>query len=89
MTATSPDPRPGLLERVPSWAPIVLALLGLFATGVRADSRIGSLERSSTEYSKLVGDRTDRLARVETRLEEQAKSLARIERALERLEDRS
>jgi Ni,Fe-hydrogenase III large subunit len=79
---------PRLLDRIPTWWPVILACLVLFASGVRADAQIKRLETKSAEYDRLAFDRTDRLARLETKLDGQGQSLARIERHLERLEER-
>ena len=73
-----------LMDYIPTWLPVLVAIFSLVAFGVRADAQIRELQERSEVYDAMMIDRTDRMARVEEQLKMQSKTLERIEEKLNR-----
>jgi len=69
------------MDYIPTWLPVLVAIFSLVAFGVRADAQIRDLQERAIGYDEMMLDRTDRLARIETKLDN-------IDRVLTRLEQR-
>ena len=74
-----------VLDYVPTWLPVLIAILALVSFGVRADAQIGEIQKKVIQYDIMVLDRTARMARVETQLETITASQERIEKKLDDL----
>jgi hypothetical protein len=72
-----------LIDYIPSWFPIVVAILAAVGATVRADTEIKALREDITESKQNSSTYPDRMARIETKLDVQSKSLERIERILD------
>lgn len=90
MAVLAPTPPKRIWEQAPTWLPLGIVLFSLIAFGVRADSQIRDVQQKVISYDKLVIERADRMARVETKLENLQEGQARIEALLteERNRDR-
>ena len=75
-------PTKSLMDYIPTWLPVLVAIFSLVAFGVRADAQIRQLQERSDVYDQLMLERTDRMARVEEQLKIQSKTLDRIEEKL-------
>ena len=84
MSATPILPTKSLMDYIPTWLPVLIAIFSLVAFGVRADAQIRELRDRSDVYDELMLERTDRMARVEEQLKMQSKTLERIEEKLNR-----
>lgn len=76
-------PTKRLIDYVPQWLPVAIALLGFIAFTVRADTEIKSLREDVSKYESQTANYTDRMARIETKIDHQNASLQRIERLLD------
>lgn len=85
MAVLAPTPPKKPWELIPTWLPLGVLLFSLIAFGVRADSQIREVQDKVVNYDKLVIERTDRMARIETRLEGIEKAQERI---LQKLDER-
>ena len=75
----APTPTKSLMDYIPTWLPVLVAIFSLVAFGVRADAQIRDLQERAVGYDKMMLDRTDRLARIETKLDNIDKVLSRLE----------
>lgn len=79
MSTAAAIPQKSLIDYVPTWLPVLVAIFSLVAFGVRADAQIRDLQEKAVNYDKMMIDRTDRMARVETKLDNIEKVLVRLE----------
>jgi hypothetical protein len=74
-----------VLDYVPTWLPVLIAILALLAFGVRADANITEIQEKVVIYDKMIIDSTDRMARVETKLGGIEAGQSRIEAKIDSL----
>lgn len=78
------DPH-SLINRIPAWLPVMVAMFSVVAFGVRADAQIHDLKEKVKVASDWNEAGTDRLARIETQLGNQERQLDYI---IKRLDDK-
>lgn len=78
---TTPEKKP-LYEYIPTWLPVAICLVSAIGFAVRADGDIKEIQIKTQQYDRMMLDRTDRMARIETKLDNQEKTLLRIEERL-------